>query len=717
MIGMERIFIGVAWPYANGPLHLGHVAGSLLPPDIFARYHRMKGNDVLMVSGSDEHGTPITVQADQEGVHPKDVVDRYHKINSECLKKLGISFDLFTHTSTQNHREVVHDFFLTLLKKGYIYKKSVTALYCEKCKKFLPDRYVEGTCPHCSFEGARGDQCEKCGKLLDPEDLKNPMCKLCKSEPKKQETEQFFFKLSAFRDKLLEYIEDKNYWRENTKAFTKNWLVSGLKDRAITRDISWGVDIPVDGYAGKRIYVWFEAVIGYLSASKEWAKLQNKPERWKDFWHDKKTKGYYFLGKDNIPFHTIIWPAMLMGYGGLNLPYDVPANEYLTLKGEQFSKSRRHAIWLPEYLERYAPDPVRYYLSINMPDTKDVDFTWEDFVRKNNDELVGTLGNFINRVLMFTHKNFVTVPPLHKLEGKDKEALEMIEKTYADVDALIAKCEFKRAMKEITTLSHFGDGYINEKAPWKDIKENKARCETTMHVCLRIVKALAVLSAPFLPFSADKTWNMLGYDGSVHQQKWDAGKEDIKQGQKLRTPLPLFEKLEIKDVLEKEGAAQIKDAPKTGIRIKEKDVSKVVAHKKEKETSKIDTSVKEKDAAKIELHKKETEMENIVTIDEFSKVDIRVGEIVEVNDHPDADKLYIMLVDIGTEKRQLVAGLKKYYKKEELLGKKAMIVANLQPAKIRGIDSNGMILAADDGKGKISLIVPDKDIEKGSKAR
>jgi len=380
----ERILIAVAWPYANGSLHLGQIAGAYLPADIFARYHRLRGNQVLMVSGSDQHGTPITVRAEQEGRPPKEVADHYHKEFLDSWQRFGITFDLFTTTDTPNHRKVSQDLFLTLRDKGYIYKDTMTLLYCPTCKRFLPDRYVEGTCPHCSFEGTRGDQCDNCGKPLNPVELIEPYCLICSSVPEVRESEHFFLRLSAFNDQLLEWVRKQAHWRQNVLNFTISFLTEGLKDRAITRDIEWGVPVPVPGFESKRIYVWFEAVIGYLSASKEWAERNGDEERWSEFWQG-DAKSYYFIGKDNIPFHTIIWPAMLMGCDGLNLPYDVPANEFLTLEGRQLSTSRNWAIWLPDYLERYDPDPLRYFLSVSMPEGGDTDFSWREFVRRNND--------------------------------------------------------------------------------------------------------------------------------------------------------------------------------------------------------------------------------------------------------------------------------------------------------------------------------------------
>jgi len=375
----ERIFIAVAWPYANGSLHLGQIAGAYLPPDIFARYHRIKGNEVLMVSGSDQHGTPITIKAEQEGKKPGEIAARYHQQFLESWQKFGISFDLFTTTGTANHAEVAQDIFLTLLERGYLYKDTVSQPFCPRCQRFLADRYIEGTCPYCNSSGARGDQCEACGKPLSPAELIDPRCRICSTAPVFKDTEHFFLKLTAFNDKLLAWVKQQTHWRPNVLNFTVRYLEEGLKDRAITRDIDWGIPVPVDGFEDKRIYVWFEAVIGYLSAAKEWAKSSGDEEKWRAFWQDEAVKSYYFIGKDNIPFHTLIWPAMLMGYGdNLNLPYDVPANEFLTIEGRKLSTSHNWAVWLLDYLSRYDPDPLRYLLSINMPETSDTDFSWRE---------------------------------------------------------------------------------------------------------------------------------------------------------------------------------------------------------------------------------------------------------------------------------------------------------------------------------------------------
>ncbi|HET6404849.1 MAG TPA: methionine--tRNA ligase, partial [Candidatus Thermoplasmatota archaeon] len=547
----ERVLVCVAWPYANGPLHLGHVAGSLLPPDIFARYWRMRGADVAMVSGSDMHGTPITVAAEKAGETPESFAKRYNESHRASLASLGIQFDLFTSTATANHREVVHDIFTTLLRQGHIVQRAMTAPYDPQARRFLPDRYVEGTCPHCGDPGARGDQCDNCGRTLDPQELKDPRSKLSGAPPEYRETEHFFLRLPAFEERLKAWVaKESAHWRANTINFTNNWLADGLKDRPITRDMLYGVPIPLEGYDDKRIYVWFEAVVGYLSATREL-----HPTRWQDFWLDPKARAYYFLGKDNIPFHTIIWPAMLMGYSDgkgqrYNLPYDVPANEFMNFGGAKFSKSKGNLITVDEVVAHFQPDAVRYYLGINMPEKGDTDWQWPDFVAKVNDELVGTYGNLAHRVLSFTRKHFTEVPPVGApLDARDAALLSRIELTHATVTDLLAKVELKKALREIMALAGEGNRYVDEKAPWKLAKEDPEKLKTALHVALRLVRSLAVMSAPFLPHSADQLWRTLGEKGSVHKARWDAAKDDLDAGQPLAEPQVLFTKLDLKDIL------------------------------------------------------------------------------------------------------------------------------------------------------------------------
>jgi methionyl-tRNA synthetase len=538
----ERIFIGVAWPYANGPLHLGHIAGAYLPADIFARYHRLKGNEVLMVSGSDQHGAPITIRAEQESTTPQEVADKYHQQFVDCWKKLGISFDLFTTTGTPNHSQVTHDIFLTLLNRGYIYKDKMLQAYCPKCQRFLPDRYLEGTCPHCGFTKARGDECDECGKPLNPSDLKELHCYLCSTTPRFESSEHFFLRLSSFQDKLAAWIKEQTHWRRNVLSTTWKFLDEGLKDRAITRDLNWGVIVPQPGFERKRIYVWFEAVIGYLSASKEWAKLQGDDTAWQAFWQD-DAKSFYFIGKDNIFFHTLVWPAMLMGYGSLNLPYDVPANEFLTIEGKKLSTSRGWAIWLHDYLERYEPDPLRYSLAVNMPETGDSDFSWREFLRRNNNELVATYGNLAHRVLTFAYRNFdVAVPAPGELDERSQGLLHKAEVTLASVDKLLYRCEFKGAVKEAMSLAQEANRYLDEQVPWKTIKTERETSAKSVYTVLSVLAVLKTVFYPFLPFSSERIHSFLGFDGSVKEAGWKV--QFLPPGQKLRQPQPLFVKLD-----------------------------------------------------------------------------------------------------------------------------------------------------------------------------
>lgn len=536
----ERILVCVAWPYANGSLHVGQIAGAYLPADIFARFNRLVGNQVLMVSGSDDHGTPTTVRAEQEGRPPREIADHYNAEFKESWKQLGIEFDIFTRTGTDNHREVAQDFFLRLLNAGHITRGIMQAPYCEHDQRFLPDRYVEGTCPRCGFDGARGDQCDNCGHPLDPTDLIKPRCRFCGREPVIRDTEHFFLELRHFQEPLTEWVGQQGHWRPQVANFTKGFLDQGLRARAITRDIEWGVPIPLDGFGDKRIYVWFEAVIGYLSSTVEWATSQGDPEGWKAWWSP-PTRSYYFIGKDNTVFHTVIWPAMLMGRGDLNLPYNVPANEYLNLQGAKVSTSRNWAIWVPEFLRRYDPDPLRYMLAANMPETRDADFTWEEFVRRNNDELVASWGNLVHRTLTFAVRNFdgkVPQAPPDVSEAVEGRATE----TFDTVRELLSGCHFKNALREIMGLAQYGNRLLDERAPWRQIQTDREGCAATIYGLLTLINGLKVLTYPFLPFSAEKLHGLLGYSDPVLSRGWRL--ERLQSGTPLPTPEPLFKKIE-----------------------------------------------------------------------------------------------------------------------------------------------------------------------------
>lgn len=573
----KKILVAVAWPYANGDLHVGHLAGAYLPADIFARYHRLVGNEVLMVSGTDSHGTPITVKADKEGVSPREIFERYHNRFLETQKIIGISYDLFTHTDTPNHHRVSQDLFLRLLEQGCLHTDTQQQYFSETLQRFLPDRYVEGTCPHCGYVDARGDQCDNCGRLLDALELGNPRCKIDGSRPVIRDTEHFFLDLAKLEPLVLQYLEDgkKDHWRPNVMRFSHNYVKGGLKPRPITRDLEWGIPVPLEGYDGKRLYVWFEAVIGYLSASIEWATLTDDSEAWKAWWYDSQALTYYFIGKDNIPFHTIIWPAELIGIerlyateGRLNLPYDVPANEFMNIHGAKAAKSgRNEAATIPDLLEDYDPDAVRYYLSAVMPETSDTDFSLDDFVQRNNSELVGVWGNLVNRVLAFTVKHFAAVPEPGAFDAVDEALLTQARAAFDTVGQRLAAAQFRAALGEALNLAREANRYLEVKSPWTQIKTDRQAAGTSLYVVLQAINALKILLSPFLPFSAQQLHAMLGYQTQLFGVQYieeipDAARPhtvlrydkadaagcwafaELEPGRPLEKPAPLFRKLE-----------------------------------------------------------------------------------------------------------------------------------------------------------------------------
>ncbi len=547
----EHILVCVAWPYAKSSTHVGQIVGAYMPADTFARYHRMAGNKVLMVSGSDEHGTPILVDSEREGISPRAFVERYHKQICEVWERLGISWDLYTETGTENHYRQTQDIFLKLYEKGYIFKDIMASPYCPTDRRFLPDRYVEGTCPHCSYASARGDQCDNCGRTLDPIDLIDARCKLCGSKDSKLEirqTEHFFLDLPKLQPSLQDWLsQGKEHWRPNTLAFVMNWLKEGLRARAITRDLDWGVPIPLPGYETKRIYVWFDAVIGYFSASVEWAQRQGTPDAWEEWWIPGRTtpavKPYYFIGKDNIPFHAIIWPAMLLGYGDRNLPYDVPANEFMTMSGQKASSSRGNVIWTRDVLDHYSPDTLRYYLSVTAPEGRDTDFTYEELIRRNNDELVATYGNAVHRTLTFLQSKFGgVVPEPEALRPADREMLAELERGFTTVGQSLAACHFKDGVNTAMSVAHAANRYLNDQEPWKQIKTDPAAAGTSIYVMLQVLSGLRILFCPYLPFSSQKLHEYLGFEGEVSQAHWE--NTTVEAGITLPKPAPLFPKLE-----------------------------------------------------------------------------------------------------------------------------------------------------------------------------
>jgi len=532
------IFIGAAWPYANSSLHLGHIA-ALLPADILARFYRLKGNPVLFVSGSDCHGTPITIEAEKQKIKPKEIAEKFHQqFKKNLCKELNFSYDLYTKTDSKFHQQEVQKIFLKLYKKKLIYKKAVELPYCECCKKFLPDRFIEGKCPICQSKDARGDQCDHCGSLLDPKELQDSRCKLCEAGPVWKKSTHFFLKLSHFKPALRKWIIAQKYWKKNAKEFTLNLLAKELKDRAITRDIEWGVKIPFKGYQDKRIYVWFEAVCGYLTASKKWAKIHN--QSWKKFWQNKNAYHFYVHGKDNIIFHTIVWPSILMVLEKLHLPDQIVSSEYLNLEGKQFSKSRQWAVWLPDFLKKYPADSLRYYLTINAPESHDANFIWQDFFEKNNKELVGTLGNFIQRSLSLIKNNFNSqVPDYKDLSFADRTLLQNTKKIFQKIENLLQKNQFKKALREIFILSKEANQYIDFQAPWKKIKQGKLKeAKNCLYVCAQISANLAILISPFFPQATKKLEKIF----NLKNQAWQF--IELKSGSKINKLKPLFKKLE-----------------------------------------------------------------------------------------------------------------------------------------------------------------------------
>ncbi len=540
----ETILVGVAWPYPNGSLHLGQIAGAYLPADIFTRYNRSAGNRVIMVSGSDQHGTPITVRAEQEGRTPQEIVDHYQAEYLDCWRRLGISFDTYTTTGTQNHIETSQEFFTKLYEQGDLYLDTMELTYCEQEGRFLPDRYVEGTCPYCGYDGARGDQCDNCGRTLDPIELIDPRCSRDGSTPVRRPSDHFFLRLSAYNDRVKEWLQTgKEHWRPHVLGFALGVVNEGLRDRAITRDMEWGVPIPLPGYETKRIYVWFENVIGYLSAAKEWAQTNGTPEAWRDFWQDPTAKIYYFIGKDNVWFHTLSWPAQVMMHGDLNQPYDVPANQYLNFGGWKASTSRGTAPFLPAYLDQYDADTLRYYLAAIMPETSDSEFSDGDLIRRNNDELVSTWGNLVNRVLTMSYRNYDgKVPQPGTLQPADEELLAQGQTALEAAGTALSACRFREGLRAAMAFAQETNRYLNQQEPWKTRESDPPAAARALYTALAAIEVLKVAFSPYLPFSSQRLHEMLGHDSEVEAQGWASVRPT--PGAPLRQPEPLFKKLD-----------------------------------------------------------------------------------------------------------------------------------------------------------------------------
>ena len=675
----KRTLITSALPYANGPVHIGHLAGVYVPSDIYARYLRLKGEETLFIGGSDEHGIPITIKARAEGVTPQDIVDRYHELNKASFERLGISFDIYSRTTTDIHKETASDFFKTLYDKNEFLENESEQYYDEEANQFLADRYISGTCPHCSNENAYGDQCEQCGTSLSPNDLINPKSTLSGSVPVKRKTKHWYLPLDKHEEWLRKWIlEGHKEWKPNVYGQCKSWLDLGLQPRAVSRDLDWGVPVPVEGGEGKVLYVWFDAPIGYISNTKELL-----PNDWKKWWKDEDTKLIHFIGKDNIVFHCIVFPAMLKAEGSYILPENVPANEFLNLEGYKISTSRNWAVWLHEYLDEFPgkQDILRYALTANAPETKDNDFTWKDFQARNNNELVAVLGNFINRALVLTNKYFDNkVPAVGELTDYDKETIDEAKKIKQAIESNLDRFHFREAQKEAMNLARIGNKYLADTEPWKVAKTNLDRTATILNLSLQIVANLAIAFEPFIPFSTEKIYRFLNID----KLEWDrlVSFDLIPEGHELGKAELLFEKIEDETI--------------------EKQVQKLLDTKK----------LNEANEAK---NKKAKPIKPTIEFDDFTKIDIRSATVLECEKVPKADKLLRFLLDDGLKQRTILSGIAQYYPNpEELVGSQVLFIANLAPRKMRGIMSGGMILSAENPDGTLTLVRPSDKLANGA---
>ncbi len=677
----KRILVTSALPYANGHIHLGHLAGCYVPSDIFTRYQRLQHRDVLHICGSDEHGVAITISAEREKTTPQAIVDKYHAANADAFKRFGIHFDNYSRTSRPIHHETAKEFFLDLLAKGYLVPKEQDQFYDAEANMFLPDRYVEGTCPNCGYDKARGDQCDNCGKYYDQLDLKDPKSLISGKTPVVKRTKHWYFTLGSFQKKLEEYLElHAPEWKDNVLQQTRSWLKEGLQDRAVTRDLSWGIPVPIDGAEGKVIYVWFDAVLGYISSTKEWAIAQGNPELWKQYWCDTSTRYIAFLGKDNIVFHTVVFPAELMAKTGYILPDNVPANEFLNLEGGKFSKSRNNAIYVKDILDRYPADLFRYTIATNLPETKDSDFYWKDFQAKNNNELADIYGNFINRTITFAAKNFGnTVPPRGTLNERDAAVLKYVQDAPQRIGDLIEHFKFRDATMEMMNVARAANKYFNDSEPWKTFKTTPEECGTTLNICLNIVRSLAVLFAPVVPFSSEKVWAMLNLTTPLASEQWSAaGGSHLSAGHLLGRSEILFTKIEDTVIEQELGTLGAHAAPPAAAPASEF-----------------------------------APLKPQVTYDDFAKIDFRTAKVLEAEAVPKSKKLLKLQIDLGFEKRQIVAGIAEKVTPEQLVGKTIIVVANLAPAKLMGVESNGMLLAtAADGEN-FALLTTSKDVIPG----
>ena len=675
----KRHLITTALPYANGPLHIGHLAGVYVPADIYCRYLRAKGEEVLMVGGSDEHGVPITIKAKKEGITPQDVVDRFHAILKKSFEEFGITYDIYSRTSSAQHHKTAAEFFTKLYNEKKLVEQVTQQYYDEEAQQFLADRYITGTCPHCNNEKAYGDQCEACGTSLNATDLINPKSTLSGNAPVLKETKHWYLPLNDYEQWLREWILEGHQedWKSNVYGQCKSWIDQGLHPRAVTRDLNWGVKVPLQEADGKVLYVWFDAPIGYISATQEWAAAHNQD--WEKWWKDKDTQMLHFIGKDNIVFHCIIFPIMLKAEGSYNVPENVPANEFLNLEGEKISTSQNWAVWLHEYLEEFKgkQDVLRYTLTTIAPETKDADFTWADFQAKNNNELLAILGNFINRTVVLTHKYYQgVIPELGTPTALEQEVLNKIKEFPTSIGNSIEKFRFREALSEYMNLARLGNKYLTDAEPWKKQKENPEVVKTILHVSLQICAALSVLGEPFLPFTAKKIQNMLNID--IHEWEKGGRTDLLKAGDKINAAEYLFENIDDATI-----AKQIK-------------------------------KLEDSKAKKLMEQTPAIEAKPDVTYEEFSKMDLRVCTVLAAEKVAKTKKLLKLTVDTGVDKREIISGIAEYHNPEDLIGKQVLMLINLAPKEIKGVASHGMVLMGENVNGELVLMQPSKEIKPGS---
>lgn len=686
----RKILVTAALPYANGYIHLGHLAGAYLPSDMYARYQRLKGRDVLFLCGSDEHGVAITVTAEKENVSPRDVIDRYHPANRDAFEKFGMSFDRYSRTSTPLHHETTREFFVEFHRRSLLKQKSEKQLYCEFDRMFLADRYVEGTCPVCGSTDARGDQCENCGSWLNQTDLIDPRCKICGRTPVVRETTHLYFPLGDFQKRLEEYVKERNArdgWKENVLRYCESWFREGLEDRAVTRDLSWGVPVPVPGFEQKVVYVWFDAVLGYISAGREWAKEQGREDAWREYWQDQNTKYVAFIGKDNVVFHCIVFPAMLMAWNdgrtdAYVLPENVPANEFLNLEGQKFSKSKGWGIDVRDFLKYFPADYLRYGLATSLPESRDSDFTLRDFQARVNNELADILGNFVNRTVAFAYREFDgKVPEASGTPGaQDKEFLARLGSAPGAVGGLFERYRFRDGVAEAMNLARAANKYFNDQEPWKTVKTDREACATAIHHCLQAVRTLGILFEPVVPRIAGAIRAMVKAE-MPGPGSWDsAGKPALKTGHSLAKPEILVSKIEDAQIRSMMRDLGLEPGPPS-----------LQAHKAQQGT--------------------------MITIDDFKKIDLRLAKVVGAEKIQKSEKLLKLKIQIGEEQRQIIAGIAKTYEPERLIGKLVVVVANLQPAKLMGEESQGMLLAANDSEGRLSIVTIEDELPTGSVVR